>query len=69
LLKNSKASPVAVSKEGASIPNAIFKLVKALVCVGVLSFLTGVAIFFGDAPSAFLTATSILICVVVIFSA
>ena len=52
---------------GASIPNEIFNLVKAIVGVGVLSLPAGVAAF-GDAPSAFIPA-GILITVIGMLSA
>lgn len=65
---NKAAAPVMViSKGGASIPNEIFNLVKAIVGVGVLSLPAGVATF-GDAPSAFIPA-AILITVIGILSA
>lgn len=66
VLNNRNASPVAVS-EGASIPNEVFNLVKAIVGVGVLSLPAGVATF-GDAPSAFIPA-AILITVIGVLSA
>lgn len=52
--------------EGASIPNEVFNLVKAIVGVGVLSLPAGVAAF-GSAPSAFIPA-GILIAVIGILS-
>jgi hypothetical protein len=61
-----KESPITVS-EGASIPNEVFNLVKAIVGVGVLSLPAGVATF-GDAPSAFIPA-AILITVIGVLSA
>lgn len=51
-----------VSEDGASIPNEVFNLVKAIVGVGVLSLPAGVAAF-GSAPSAFIPA-GILIAVI-----
>jgi hypothetical protein len=63
--KNRKAS--ASSSEGATIPNEIFNLVKAIVGVGVLSLPAGVATF-GDSPSAFIPA-AILISVIGMLSA
>jgi len=44
-----------IEGEGASIPNEVFNLVKAIVGVGVLSLPAGVAAF-GSAPSAFVPA-------------
>jgi hypothetical protein len=52
--------------DGASIPNEVFNLVKAIVGVGVLSLPAGVAAF-GTAPSAFIPA-GILIAVIGILS-
>mmetsp|Transcript_5153 Transcript_5153/g.9121 ORF Transcript_5153/g.9121 Transcript_5153/m.9121 type:complete len:546 (-) Transcript_5153:44-1681(-) len=53
--------------DGATIPNEVFNLVKAIVGVGVLSLPAGVAAF-GSAPSAFIPA-GILITVIGILSA
>lgn len=61
-----KAVPKLVEPEGASIPNEVFNLVKAIVGVGVLSLPAGVATF-GSAPSAFIPA-AILITVIGILS-
>jgi hypothetical protein len=62
--------PVVVVKaakaEGASIPNEVFNLVKAIVGVGVLSLPAGVAAF-GSAPSAFIPA-ALLIAIIGILS-
>ncbi len=55
------------SNDGATIPNEVFNLVKAIVGVGVLSLPAGVAAF-GSAPSAFIPA-GILIGVIGILSA
>lgn len=55
-----------VNPDGASIPNEVFNLVKAIVGVGVLSLPAGVAAF-GSAPSAIIPAT-ILIAVIGILS-
>lgn len=57
---------VVPSQEGASIPNEVFNLVKAIVGVGVLSLPAGVAAF-GSAPSAFIPA-GILITIIGILS-
>jgi hypothetical protein len=54
------------SEDGATIPNEVFNLVKAIVGVGVLSLPAGVAAF-GSAPSAFIPA-GILITVIGILS-
>lgn len=60
-----KASPPAkqaapkTTTEGASIPNEVFNLVKAIVGVGVLSLPSGVAAF-ADAKSAVLPAVSLI---------
>mmetsp|Transcript_14071 Transcript_14071/g.33801 ORF Transcript_14071/g.33801 Transcript_14071/m.33801 type:complete len:415 (+) Transcript_14071:405-1649(+) len=54
------------TEDGATIPNEVFNLVKAIVGVGVLSLPAGVAAF-GDAPSAFIPA-AILIAVIGVLS-
>lgn len=65
-----KPKPVKMKKQkefvGATIPNEVFNLVKAIVGVGVLSLPAGVAAF-GSAPSAFIPA-AILITVIGIMS-
>ncbi|KAL3900936.1 MAG: hypothetical protein SGARI_006150, partial [Bacillariaceae sp.] len=48
-----------INPDGASIPNEVFNLVKAIVGVGVLSLPAGVAAF-GSAPSAIIPATSLI---------
>ena len=48
-----------VNPDGASIPNEVFNLVKAIVGVGVLSLPAGVAAF-GSAPSAIIPAASLI---------
>lgn len=55
------AGPPAIitTTEGASIPNEVFNLVKAIVGVGVLSLPAGIAAF-GDAPSAVLPAAALI---------
>jgi hypothetical protein len=62
-LKRSRGIP---NPDGASIPNEVFNLVKAIVGVGVLSLPAGVAAF-GSAPSAIIPA-AILISVIGILS-
>ena len=67
-LKNPRQFNTAtITTEGASIPNEVFNLVKAIVGVGVLSLPAGVAAF-GSAPSAFIPA-GILIAVIGCLSA
>jgi hypothetical protein len=61
-----KPGKAAQKLEGASIPNEVFNLVKAIVGVGVLSLPAGVAAF-GSAPSAFIPA-AILITVIGVLS-
>eukprot|EP00547_Thalassionema_nitzschioides_P005536 CAMPEP_0194207276 /NCGR_PEP_ID=MMETSP0156-20130528/6058_1 /TAXON_ID=33649 /ORGANISM="Thalassionema nitzschioides, Strain L26-B" /LENGTH=457 /DNA_ID=CAMNT_0038933997 /DNA_START=213 /DNA_END=1583 /DNA_ORIENTATION=+ len=57
--KNVKVQPFTPSSEGASIPNEVFNLVKAIVGVGVLSLPAGVAAF-GNAPSAVIPAIALI---------
>ncbi|KAG7355537.1 transmembrane amino acid transporter [Nitzschia inconspicua] len=61
-----KASPKILNPDGATIPNEIFNLVKAIVGVGVLSLPAGVAAF-GSAPGAFIPA-GILIALIGVLS-
>jgi hypothetical protein len=62
-----KGSSSSSNNDGATIPNEVFNLVKAIVGVGVLSLPAGVAAF-GSAPSAFIPA-GILIAVIGMLSA
>ena len=57
--KTVTVTATATKSEGASIPNEVFNLVKAIVGVGVLSLPAGIAAF-ADAPSAVLPAVTMI---------
>jgi amino acid permease len=64
---NNSFSPQPINKEGASVSNEVFNLVKSIVGAGVLGLPAGIAAF-GNAPSALLPALALIISISLVSS-